>query len=89
MNSNATALNIGIVLLSQDFHVIGINDYARDIYGPVLKELGNSVYRCHSQKSRERVSVLLRELTAAPADMPRTVVIEYGKPSLLQGVCYD
>jgi LytTR family transcriptional regulator, CO-responsive transcriptional regulator RcoM len=69
-------LNIGQVLLSPDFHVIGINDYAREFYGPVMVKLGNSLFQCHSRKSRERLSELLQKLTSAPADMPRTMVID-------------
>ncbi|MGO9568915.1 MAG: LytR/AlgR family response regulator transcription factor [Desulfomonilaceae bacterium] len=69
-------LNIGQVLLSTDFHVIGINDYARQFYGPVMIKLGNSLFQCHSRKSREKLSRLLQELTTAPSDMPLTMTID-------------
>ena len=76
MENVNNSLNIGLVLLSPDFRVVGINDYARRLYGPVLKELGNSIMLCHSRKSRERVSGLLKELTKTHSDMPRTMVID-------------
>lgn len=76
MKKISKALNIGLVLLSQDFRVIGINDYARRLYGPVLKEMGNSVLHCHSPRSRERVSAMLQELINAPSDVPSTMVID-------------
>ncbi|MBI4965293.1 MAG: LytTR family transcriptional regulator [Desulfomonile tiedjei] len=69
-------LNIGQVLLSRDFNVVGINDYARQVFGPILRNLGESLFRCHSRKSRERVAALLQELTSAPSDMPRTMVLD-------------
>ncbi len=69
-------LNIAQVLLSPDFHVVGINDYARQLFSPILRELGESIFRCHSRKSRERVAALLQELTSAPSDMPRTMVLD-------------
>lgn len=76
MKNASRPLNIGLVLLSPDFRVIGINDYARRLYGPVLKEMGHSVLHCHSPKSRERVSGMLRELINVPSDMPSTMVID-------------
>lgn len=76
MNNNWNTLNVGQILLSRDFHVVGMNDYARRLYGPVLNHLGGSLFLCHSRKSRGRVAALLQELTKAPSDMPRTMVID-------------
>jgi len=70
------SLGIGLVLLSSDFHVIGLNDYARQLYGPMLKELGGSVLQCHSPKGRAKASAVLQELTSASSDMPRTMVVD-------------
>jgi DNA-binding LytR/AlgR family response regulator len=70
------SLRIGLVLLSSDFHVIGLNDYARELYGPLLKELGGSVLQCHSPKGRAKAAAALEDLTSASSDMPRTMVID-------------
>lgn len=69
-------LDVGLVLLSEDFHVVGINDYARRLFSPILQELGNSLFQCHSRQSREKVAWVLQELTRTPADMPRTMVVD-------------
>lgn len=69
-------LDVGLVLLSRDFQVVGINDYARGLFSPILQELGNSLFQCHSRKSREKVAGVLQKLTIAPADMPRTMVVD-------------
>ena len=76
VRNTLNTLNIGQVLLSSDFHVVGLNDYAQRLFSPILRELGESIFRCHSRKSRERVAALLQELTSAPSDMPRTMVLD-------------
>jgi LytTR family transcriptional regulator, CO-responsive transcriptional regulator RcoM len=76
MNEITNPLGIGIVLLSPDFHVVGLNDFARRLYGPTLKGLGNSLFDCHSQKSRKKVSALIRKLTTTPPNVPSTMIID-------------
>jgi DNA-binding LytR/AlgR family response regulator len=76
MKHMQSTTNIGLVLLSSDFRVIGVNDYIQRIFGPVLGEMGKSLFQYHARRSRERVRGLLREMCNAPLDVPRTVIID-------------
>ena len=47
------------VLLSSDFRIIGMNSYARQLFGSTVIELGKSVYQYHKGKSHSKISSLL------------------------------
>jgi hypothetical protein len=76
MDNVPTDLNIGLVLLSSDLRVIGLNDFARTVFGPVPDELEKSLFTYHPPKSRERVRGIMREMIDAPPGEARTVVID-------------
>lgn len=69
-------MNFGLVLLSTDLRVIGLNDHARRVFKPALGELGKSLFDYHPDKSKDRVRGLLREMAGAPPGEARTVVID-------------
>lgn len=76
MEKVLSKLNYGLVLLSPDLRVIGLNDYARQVFGHALGELGESLFLYHPRKSRERVRGLLHEMINSPLGEPRTMVID-------------
>lgn len=69
-------LNIGLVLLSADLRVIGLNDFARKIFSPASGELGKRLLSYHPLKSRERVQGIIREMIDVRPGEARTVVID-------------
>jgi hypothetical protein len=71
-----TNLNIGLVLLSSDLRVIGLNDFARKVFSPASNELGKGLFSYHPPKSRERVQGIMREMMASRPGEARTVVID-------------
>ncbi|GAM10894.1 heme-containing CO-sensing transcriptional regulator RcoM 1 [Geobacter sp. OR-1] len=76
MENFLSSLNIGLVLLSSDLRVIGMNDFARKVFGPVPDELGRSLFLYHPGKSRELVRGIMREMIDAPPGEARTVIID-------------
>ncbi|MDD2853305.1 MAG: LytTR family DNA-binding domain-containing protein [Desulfuromonadaceae bacterium] len=76
MEKELSKLNYGIVLLSSDFRVIGLNDHARQVFGPALGEFGESLFHYHPRKSREKVRGLLQEMINSPLGGSRTMIID-------------
>jgi DNA-binding LytR/AlgR family response regulator len=76
MDATQTNLNIGLVLLSPDLRVIGLNDFAREVFSPASGELGKGLLSYHPPKSRERVQGIMREMMATRPGEARTVVID-------------
>lgn len=70
------AMNIGLVILSADFRVIGMNSFARQVLGPAMPVYGKSVLSFHPRKSQPKVRGLLEELRSAPSDMPIAMIID-------------
>lgn len=68
--------NIGLVLLSHDLRVIGLNDFARTVFSPASGELGKGLLSYHPLKSRERVQGIMQEMIATRSGEARTVVID-------------
>lgn len=64
------------IILSADFHVVGINDSGQELYSPLLNSMGDNLLFYHSGKNRKKVATLLQELIRAPSDMPRSLVID-------------
>lgn len=69
-------LNIGLVLLSADLRVIGLNDFARKVFSPASGKLGKRLLSYHPLKSRERVQGIIREMIDVRPGEARTVVID-------------
>ena len=49
----SSCLNIGLVILSPDYRVIGMNPYAHKILSSEVVEFGKEVSEYHSKKSYE------------------------------------
>jgi DNA-binding LytR/AlgR family response regulator len=72
-----SCLSIGLVLLSSEFRVIGMNDYARMLLAPAMGEgLGKNLLDYHPRKTQEKIKGLLKELSESEADTPFAMVID-------------
>jgi len=69
-------LNIGLVLLSSDFRVVGMNPYARQIFGASVSQLGKTVFDYHRQEIHPRIDYLLKECCASGAYMPVAMIMD-------------
>jgi DNA-binding LytR/AlgR family response regulator len=77
MQNLKSCLNIGLVLLSSDFRVIGMNDYAKMLLAPAMGQgLGKNLLDYHPRKTQEKIKGLLKELGEAEADTPFAMVID-------------
>ncbi|RII25710.1 MAG: hypothetical protein CXR30_18155 [Geobacter sp.] len=79
-----TDMNIGLVLLSDDWQVVGMNEHMRRIAGPAMGPMGQDLFLFHSPKSRVKVRGILLELSAPRNGMPNTMIIDFlGKVVML------
>jgi DNA-binding LytR/AlgR family response regulator len=77
MQNLKSCLSIGLVLLSSDFRVIGMNDYAKMLLAPAMGEgLGKNLLEYHPRKTQEKIKGLLKELSEAETDTPFAMVID-------------
>ncbi len=80
-------LDIGLVLLSSDYRVIGMNAYARKVLGPAMSEFGERVFSYHPKKSHPKIEGLLSEADACDPDMPVAMIIDVLNKVLMINVC--
>lgn len=76
MQSPQRCMSIGLVLLSTEFHVIGMDEYARQVLGPTVGELGNNLLQYHPRRVHEKIRGLLKELPTTGAQTPVAMVID-------------
>ncbi|HSW63703.1 MAG TPA: hypothetical protein VLH56_10405 [Dissulfurispiraceae bacterium] len=60
----ASSLNMGLVILSPDFHVAGMNEYAKKILSPAMEDLGKNILHYHPRKSHEKAKGLLKKVVS-------------------------
>jgi hypothetical protein len=87
MNSSANSYNIGLVLLSADFRIIGMSDSARLILGPAIKEFGQHILKYHPRKSYEKIKGLLSELCSSRDEVSIAMVIDVLNKVLMINLC--
>ncbi len=87
MNSSFVCYSIGLVLLSSDFRVIGMNDSARRILGPAIHEFGLHILKYHPRKSHEKIKGLLFELCASKDEVPVAMIIDVLNKVLMINLC--
>ncbi len=74
--------HIGVVLLSEDYRVIGMNAFARQTLGLSRAEMGKSVYDYHPPRSRPKIGALLgqsrlpRPPRSRPPEVPVAMIID-------------
>lgn len=69
-------LNIGLVLLSADYRVVGMNAFARRTFGLSQSELGKPLLQYHVPKSRNLVTELLRQTLDEQSGSPVAMIID-------------
>lgn len=76
LSDQGNNVNIGLVLLSEDWQVLGLNEHAVRIAGPDMGPVGQNLFQMHPAKSREKVRGILQELSGQES-MPRSMVIDF------------
>jgi len=76
MKSLMNCNEIGTVILSSNFQVIGINTYARQVLGSTVTELGKSVYQYHSKTSHPKISHILNHTKSECSEMPTAMFVD-------------
>lgn len=77
MQNLKSCLSIGLVLLSSDFRVIGMNEYSRMLLAPAMgKGLGKKLLEYHPRRTHEKLKGLLKEMSATKADTPFAMVLD-------------
>jgi hypothetical protein len=85
---------IGMVLLSPDLVVVGMNHYARQVFGAADLDLGQSLFTYHLPGSIPKIKTLLNESQAGRHDLPlmkvidvlgQVLLINFGSIELIEG----
>ncbi len=69
-------LQIGIMILSKDFKLIGMNNYAKKVLKISNDDLGRDVFNYHSGKSRSKIKFLLKSIYNDNPDIPVAMIID-------------
>jgi len=83
MKKSQNSFNIGLVLLSPDFRVIGMNRYARGLLGLAVTDLGKSVFHYHTRKSHSKIEYLMEKSSEPDPDMPVAMIIDVLNKALM------
>ncbi len=67
---------IGQIILSSDLKVIGMNGYAREVFGSSASDLGKSLYDYHPRKSHPKIDYILRQSQEADSQIPLAMVLD-------------
>jgi len=68
--------HLGVILLSDTYQVIGMNDFAGQVLGMDPEQLGKPVYRYHPPQSHEKIGALLGHARGARSEMPVAMIID-------------
>lgn len=74
--SKISSLHIGIIILSEDFKIIGMNYYAKKILKVSNDDLGKNIFDYHSPKSRAKIRFLLKRMYENEPEIPITMIID-------------
>ena len=74
--SKVSSLHIGIIILSEEFKIIGMNRYAQKILKVSKKDLGKDIFHYHSEKSQAKIRFLLKRMYENEPDIPITMIID-------------
>jgi len=69
-------ITIGLILLSEDWHVVGMNEDILRMVGSASELIGENFIQYHPQKGREKVRCILQELSAPREGMPKTMIVD-------------
>ncbi len=68
-------LNLGVIILSHDYRIIGINNYASRVLDFNASLIGRSVYRCHHPKNHPQIKSLLKQTCNTRDYIPAPVIM--------------
>ncbi len=71
-----SSLHIGIIILSEDFRIIGMNHYAKKILKVSENDLGKDIFYYHSEKSQSKIRFLLKRIYDDKPDIPVAMIID-------------
>lgn len=77
LSDQGNNINIGLVLLSEDWQVLGINEHVLRVAGPEMGPVGQNLFQLHPEKSRQKVRGILDELSGLQESVPRSMVIDF------------
>lgn len=80
-------LNIGVVVLSSDYRVVGINKYAAGILRINPSDIGKKVYEYHPPKTHAKIKYLLSKACDAAMDIPPPVIMNVRERVLAVNLC--
>lgn len=86
-SSPSGQLNIGVVILSSDYRVVGINKYAADILQISPSAIGKKVYKYHSPKTHASIKYLLNKASNAPDDILPPIIMNVLEKVLAVNLC--
>lgn len=90
MGSNAgfvEGLEIGLLLLSPDYRVLGMNSFASETLRLTKGQLGRPVMAYHGPRSRDKVMSLLKQADRQEPGSPTAMIIDVLNKVLLISVC--
>lgn len=77
LSEQGNSMEIGLVLLSEDWQVLGMNEHALRVAGPDMAPVGQNLFQMHPPKSREKVRGVLDELSGLQESRSRSMVIDF------------
>ncbi|QXE86366.1 LytTR family transcriptional regulator DNA-binding domain-containing protein [Geomonas nitrogeniifigens] len=77
LGDQGNSIDIGLVLLSQDWQVLGMNEHALRIAEPGMAPVGQNLFQMHPARSREKVRGILDALSGLQGAKPRSMVIDF------------
>jgi len=76
-NDSNHDIKIGLVLLSGDWQIIGMNELARQVVDPARQSLGKNLLQLHPSGTREKVRGILKELSKPREGMSNTMILDF------------
>jgi DNA-binding LytR/AlgR family response regulator len=80
-------LNVGLLLLSADYRVLGMNAFASKTLKLTRAQLGRSIMAYHGARSREKVMSLLQQAQQQEPGSPAAMIVDVLNKVLLISVC--
>ena len=77
LSEQGNSMEIGLVLLSEDWQVLGMNEHALRVAGPDMAPVGQNLFQMHPPKSREKVRGVMDELSGLQESKSRSMVIDF------------
>ncbi len=81
------SFNIGIIILSSDYKVIGINAYAQKTLNIDSSHMGESVFAYHSPRSQTKIKHLIARVQEDQHHLPIAMIIDVLNKVLMINFC--